>query len=604
MIFLIWRMTFFVSLRRTASLAKSVAASKLYLVILKRYLSKEGRYIPMSWHSAPNGEGRIYAIGRDVTSQLKMENELRSAKNRAEAATAAKARFLANMSHEIRTPMNGIIGMSTLLIGSSDDPINIERLNIIMSCGDTLLELINDILDFSKLEVDKIEIETQPFGLHMAVREVMDLLGPKSSQKNIRVEFEASPETPSWVVSDSVRFRQILMNLLSNAIKFTDKGRVTIRSSAKLNDDKTWTMKFSVKDSGIGISKGNIERLFSAFTQEDASTTRRFGGSGLGLAISKGLCEKMGGKAWVESEVGKGSEFFFTFIARETAPQESQKKASPFALYSPEMSKKMPLRLLVAEDNRTNQIVITALLGKLGYSTRIASDGHEALKMLEEQEFDLIFMDCHMPVLDGFETSRAIIKMYAGARRPQIIALTASTLREDIDLCYECGMDGFLSKPITMPPIFKALSDVYFRLHPAALLQESNEVTFNDSAPPAVLDSSSYFSSLRGLEAVAIQVLETSAQAIPGMLHNVKKAVIEGDFAQARLSAHRLKGVLSTLYAESARQQTMQIESLALKAGGVNKSEMILAYEKLATEIGAVMDSIQKNLSEKKIISG
>jgi PAS domain S-box-containing protein len=567
---------------------------------LNRYRAKDGRYVPFSWFSAPNGEGRIYAIARNISSQSAMEDELRTAKNRAEAAAAAKARFLANMSHEIRTPMNGIIGMSTLLIGSSEDPVNIERLNIIMNCGDTLLELIDDILDFSKLEVDKIEIEAQPFGLKLAVREVMDVLGPKSSQKNIRVEYEASPETPAWIFGDAVRFRQILMNLLSNAIKFTDKGHVTIYSSAQLKDDKSWILKFSVKDSGIGISKGNIDRLFSAFTQEDASTTRRFGGSGLGLAISKGLCEKMGGTIWVESEVGKGSEFFFTFVARETIAQENTKKNNPFALYSPEMAKKMPLRLLVAEDNRTNQIVITALLGKLGYHARMASDGQEALKLMEEQEFDLIFMDCHMPVMDGFEASKTIISKYAGGRRPQIIALTASTLREDIDHCYECGMDGFLSKPITMPPIFKALSDVYFRLNPSALLQESSAIQLSDSAPPAVLDSSSYFSSLRGLDNVAIQVLETSEQAIPGMLQNIKKAVIEGDHNQARLASHRLKGVLSTLYAESARQQTMQIEALAMRVPVVNKSEMILAYEKLATEIGAVMESISKNLIEKK----
>ncbi|RZA25484.1 MAG: response regulator [Proteobacteria bacterium] len=433
--------------------------------IRNRLRAKNGQYVPLSWNFSSNVDGLVYAVARDMTNQYELEKSLILAKEKAEAAASAKSRFLANMSHEIRTPMNGIIGMTSLLKGSIDDPVNIERLNIIQSSGDTLLELIDDILDFSKLEVDKIEIEKHSLSIRETIQDVIGLLGTKASQKNISVKYIQSNTVPAWILGDVTRFRQILLNLLSNALKFTERGSVEISSDATPKTDGQWALTFSVKDSGIGISQDNIAKLFTAFTQEDASTTRRFGGSGLGLAICKGLCEKMGGRIWVESTLGQGSSFTFTFDALETTASTESRKKDPFAQIPTDLGTVKPLRILVAEDNRTNQIVISSLLKKVGYTPVLVFNGAEALQLLEKECFDLILMDCHMPVLDGFQTSKAILQKFSDNRRPYIIALTASTQKVDIDMCFSCGMDGFLSKPITVNPLFAALDEVYSKIH-------------------------------------------------------------------------------------------------------------------------------------------
>jgi len=363
---------------------------------------------------------------------------------------------LANMSHEIRTPMNGIIGMSNLLLGTATDPLQIERLTIIQNCGNTLLDLINDILDFSKLEADKTELEWLPFNLTHTAREIVELISTRASEKGLTLSYKHDSEVPAWIKGDVTRFRQILTNLVSNALKFTEAGSIEIHSSGKLKFGKIWEIQVSVKDTGIGIPEELRSKLFQSFSQVDASTTRRFGGSGLGLAICKGLCEKMGGTISIQSEVGKGSTFTFTIEAEECQAFEQQKVANPFLEVDPEMAKNHPLRILIAEDNRTNQLVAAGLLGKLGYQADVAGNGFEVLKCLESRNYDLILMDCHMPELDGFRTTERILSKY-GSHRPRIIALTASTLSEDIERCYSTGMDGFIGKPISISALAKSL---------------------------------------------------------------------------------------------------------------------------------------------------
>ncbi|RYZ91468.1 MAG: response regulator [Proteobacteria bacterium] len=422
-----------------------------------RLRGKNGSYVHLSWNFSSSIDDLVYAVARDMTNQFYLEQSLIQAKEKAETAAATKARFLANMSHEIRTPMNGIIGMTALLMGSTDDSNQLERLGIIQSSGDALLELIDDILDFSKLEVDKIEIELRSFSLADTVKEVIALLETKVMQKKIAVRYDQGLSVPPWIIGDVTRFRQILTNLLSNALKFTEHGTIHITSGAFTHADGQWAIELSVQDTGIGISQKNIDKLFTAFTQEDSSTTRRYGGSGLGLAICKGLCEKMGGSIRVESEAGKGSNFIFNFLAEKSVPSDEQKQKDPLAKISPDLAKNKPLRILVAEDNRTNQLVITGILGRAGYTAVLASDGSEVLKALEKETFDLILMDCHMPIMDGFEASSTIIKKFEGKVRPYIIALSASTQKADIERCFECGMDHFLSKPVTVKSLFEAL---------------------------------------------------------------------------------------------------------------------------------------------------
>ncbi len=371
-------------------------------------------------------------------------------------ATQTKSVFLANMSHEIRTPMNGIIGMSNLLLGSITEPTSVERIKIIQNCGNSLLELINDVLDFSKLEVNKVELENEPFSIHNAVKEIVELLNIRASEKGVTLSYNADSTVPLWIKGDVTRFRQVLTNLVSNAIKFTEVGHVDISSKATKNEANLWKIQFSVKDSGIGIPDQVKNKLFQSFSQADASTTRRFGGSGLGLAISKGLVEKMGGHIWVESKEGQGATFSFNFLANEAQPQTDTTSTNPFSKIDHELSIKYPLNILVTEDNKTNQIVAVGLLNKLGYKADVAANGKEALLCLEKKSYDLILMDCHMPEMDGFEATKQIKKRYS-SNYPRIVALTASTMKEDVDKCLACGMDGFLAKPITLTLLVQTL---------------------------------------------------------------------------------------------------------------------------------------------------
>lgn len=496
----------------------------------------------------------LQALARQVISQL----ELRLNIARAEIATRTKTVFLANMSHEIRTPMNGIIGMTNLILGSTTDPTTIERAKIIQNCGNSLLDLINDVLDFSKLEVDKVELEAVPFGLHSTVKEVVELLYTRASEKGITLSYRHESNVPAWIVGDVTRFRQILTNLVSNALKFTEIGSVEILSHAEKLDGKMWRIHFSVKDTGIGIPDHVKNKLFQSFSQVDASTTRRFGGTGLGLAISKALCEKMGGAISVESEIGKGSTFTFGFQAEECKAIQTNAPANPFVSLDPEMGKKHPLRILVAEDNRTNQFVAVGLLGKLGYQADVAANGMEALGCLEKQPYDLILMDCQMPELDGFEATKRILAKYKTSR-PRIIALTASTMKEDVDSCFASGMDGFLGKPITISSLVKTLSECVIlnqkqrRLH--------NSVTNQKPLPPS-FNQHAFATNFQGMDDLACETIISFIATLPKLISNIEVAILTKNVADLELSAHALKGALSNFHAEPSQLLAWQLEQM------------------------------------------
>lgn len=578
---------------------RSLTEKKIWRGEFKAF-SKVGRQYWVTSTLVPllDEEGKIDSIVDvqfDTTESKLVQADLLEAKTQAELAHATKARFLANMSHEIRTPMNGIIGMTSLLMGFTTDPLHLERLKIIQNCGNSLLDLINDVLDFSKLEVDKVELENEPFDLHGTAKEVVELLGTRASEKGIPLSYHPDPNVPQWIKGDVTRFRQILTNLVSNALKFTERGEVKITSAAKNLEDGQWLVEFAVKDTGIGIAPELRDRLFQSFSQVDASTTRKFGGTGLGLVISKGLCEKMGGTIKVESEVGKGSTFSFSLKAAVVLDPQFQ-KALPTE-YDANMGKKHPLRILVAEDNRTNQLVILGLLGKFGYQADIASDGKQVLKQLEMKSYDLIFMDSHMPEMDGFAATREIMRKYNAKNRPKIISLSASTLKQDIDKCFESGMDGFIGKPITVAALVKTLIQCHAVGEKAIETVSADEKGEGHKA--MLFDRKVFLERFAGLEDLAQEAIESFLQMLPVLLSDLENAVKQQDARKLEHAAHTIKGSVINFSSESCRDLAFTLEKMGHdRSVSVPKATEI--FSNLKKELDLLKVELNKFCDRKK----
>ena len=403
--------------------------------------------------STANGQRRLTGVAIDISKEKEMVLRLEQACADAEAATRAKSEFLANMSHEIRTPMNGITGTISLLRDSGATEEQREHFDTIQNCGDTLLQLINDILDLSKIEAGKLTLEQIAFSPEMLVQDTVAVISPTAQAKGLKVFQRCGPDLPQAVLGDPLRLRQILLNLLSNAVKFTEFGDVSVELSAVNRGSDSVELQFTVRDTGIGISPDVQKSVFEPFMQADSSTTRRYGGTGLGLSISRRLISLMDGRMEIESEPGRGTCFRVFVTLQATTDRVGLRGSSEERI----LPAKRSLRILLAEDNGINQRVARLLLEKMGHIVDVVADGKQAVVAVGSDVYDLVLMDCQMPVMDGYAATRAIRQLKLSNRIP-IIAMTANAMPEDRRRCADAGMDDYVSKPISIAHLQNAIA--------------------------------------------------------------------------------------------------------------------------------------------------
>ena len=371
-------------------------------------------------------------------TEVELEQRVEERTHELERANRAKSDFLANVSHEIRTPMNGILGMSDLLLqGELSDDERQRQTRIVYTSARALLEVINDLLDVSKIEAGKLSIQPAPFNLPRMLQECVELFEPQADAKGLDFGAYIDDEIPRWISADRGRLRQVLINLLGNALKFTEKGSVRLEVTQETSLRGEILGRFMIHDTGIGISAEHIGDLFTPFHQVDTSSSRRHGGTGLGLAICDRLVQLMGGTMDVQSTAGRGSSFFFVIPLEPTEPPETRNEDLPTAA---------PSLILLVEDNPVNQMVTSRLLTDLGHEVDVAANGQKALEAIQEKAYDLVLMDCQMPILDGYEATRSIRD--SGKSDLPIVALSAHAMKGDRERCLEAGMNDHLAKPV------------------------------------------------------------------------------------------------------------------------------------------------------------
>jgi signal transduction histidine kinase/ActR/RegA family two-component response regulator len=431
----------------------SQAPDKFFLQLMGQIGTVLGRVVERDRHSK---------IVSDRTSRLQAEIiERKHAEDVAEAANRAKSEFLANMSHEMRTPLNGVIGMTNSVLDTALTSDQRECLETIKFSADSLLTLVNDILDLSKIEAGKMSLEAVTFNLPHCIEDSLKMFALRAGEKQLELLCDIAPNVPQMVQGDSGRLRQIIVNLVGNAIKFTDSGEVLLKAELESREQEKLTIRFMVSDTGIGIPQEKQGSIFSAFTQADSSTTRKYGGTGLGLTISARLASMMGGRVWLESEVGRGSRFYFNVCLKilEKAAERGSATPSSTKVFPREItSHSRVVRVLLAEDNRVNQAVASRLLAKLGYTHVIANNGREAVDLFKQQGFELVLMDVQMPEMDGISATKKIREYEQSTdRHIPIIAMTAHAMEADRIRCLDAGMDGYVTKPINPEEVQAAI---------------------------------------------------------------------------------------------------------------------------------------------------
>lgn len=573
----------------------------------------------------------IISVRTDITHQKQIETALQSEKEKAEQASKAKSRFLANMSHEIRTPMNAIMGMSHLAIQPDTDATTVGYIRKIQTAAENLLGIINDILDFSKVEAGKLDIENTGYQLHDVIDNLAAIAEIKATAKGLPLAFDIEDDVPRNLMGDPLRLGQVLLNLVNNAIKFTESGHIRVCISLLAQQDNQVELRFSVKDTGIGLSQEAQQRLFRAFSQADVSTTRRYGGTGLGLAISKQLTELMGGQIGVFSEEGQGSEFFFTVRNRlhvSSEPSQSEKPPSTgsgsdqsrrvdseykhgqhsenhFSQSPPDwrntalekplrVSDRVGARVLIAEDNLVNQEVISGFATRLGLDITMVADGEQAAQAALTRPFDLILMDIQMPVMDGIEATRKI-QAQSDKKAPPVIAMTAHTLQEDIDECLEAGMSDHLTKPIHPEQLGRIIEQwIKPGLSPDVLPESSIEQ--GTSKPvntcSGEIDWPQAMQSAAGNKALLDRLMDQFLQDYSEGTAAVSDMLGSEPLSELTLWLHTLKGVALTLGMVNVAEESEALE-FGLREG---ISLKLADFDALNQALASVIRELNQNM--------
>lgn len=493
----------------------------------------------------------FFVNARDVSANRHFIQEIVKAKEQAEYEKLAKEEFLANMSHEIRTPMNGILGLSRLIKESDLAAEQRETVDLIIQSSQSLLKIINDILDLSKIESGKFSLESIDFELEKVLNTVTSLLQTKSEEKGIELKSTIVSNVPKFLIGDPHRLNQILLNLVGNAIKFTSQGHVKILVQVEKQQGEEILLKIGVEDTGIGIPQDRIDAIFESFSQASSDTTRNFGGTGLGLTISRKLVSLQKGKIWVESEVGKGSTFFFTLPYKKSNKdsQETNSEQNPFELKGLEGT-----HILLVDDNKINRMVGAKTLKRWDIKVDLAIDGQDGFDKCKERKYDLILMDIQMPKVDGYESSRMIRKEAESLNQDTpIIALTANVMDSVLKKSQHAGMDTIQSKPFDPQQLFACMFELYTKGRSTSFPEERSEIDRIDLEYLRKLSG--------GSQQFVIQYLQTFISQTPKTLELLEKACADKSVQNLKEAIQRLKQDFIYIDYQSAKDLISKIES-------------------------------------------